>query len=104
MDNEEPWSEVEIAKRLIQIRKFTGLNQTRFAESIGVPTTNYNNWEKGRQRIPLDGAFLINRKWGTTLDFLYLGRLDTLPFEMREAFSLSVDSTDTITSNDNPEK
>ncbi|GJM01935.1 MAG: hypothetical protein DHS20C08_04360 [Rhodomicrobium sp.] len=86
MEN-EPWSKENIAKRLKWLRSHSGLSQSEFSDSLGISVTNYNNWERGRQRMSLDGALQVNRVYGTTLDFLYLGRLESLSTSMARSFA-----------------
>ncbi|PHR61800.1 MAG: hypothetical protein COA43_01120 [Robiginitomaculum sp.] len=81
------YSAENVAKRLSQLRKYLKLNQKEFAKSIDVGYTQYNNWEKAKQRLSLEGGLKINAVYGTTLDFLFLNRRDTLPHAMAVAFA-----------------
>lgn len=70
----------EIAARLEALRKSqSDLNQKDWAEKHGFSQTQYNNWEKGLRRIPVDEAEKLCARYGLTLDFIYLGRRDGLP-------------------------
>lgn len=89
MDKDEVYSKENVAKRLKWLRENTGLTQGKFAKSIGVSNTQYNNWETGRQRLSLEGALSINRVYGTTLDFLFLARRGDLPPELIKDLSNS---------------
>ncbi|WP_156453365.1 helix-turn-helix transcriptional regulator [Polycladidibacter hongkongensis] len=86
MTNSDEFSHESVANRLIWLRKFLELNQKEFAHSIGVLPTQQNNWETAKQRLSLQGAIKINATYGTSLDFLFLGRVDTLPQNMRKAW------------------
>lgn len=77
----------DIAARLRWLRLSYGMTQTDFARSIGAQPNQYNNWERGKSRLSLDGALAIRRVYSVSLDFLYLGRADTLP---RNLFDLWV--------------
>tara|TARA_R110000737_G_scaffold340221_1_gene362865 strand:- start:4265 stop:4558 length:294 start_codon:yes stop_codon:yes gene_type:complete len=80
MKNEIDQSSFErIAQRIRWLRMDKGLSQIEFAESINVSKTTYNNWETAKQQLSIDGAKKINATYLTSLDFLYLGRSDTLP-------------------------
>lgn len=69
----------EIGSRLAAVRTgFSELNQTAWARKHGFNQTQYNNWEKGVRRIPVDEAERLCRDYGLTLDFIYLGRRDGL--------------------------
>ena len=76
----------EIGKRLEAIRAaFSDLNQKDWAEKHHFGTTQYNNWEKGARRIPVDAAERLCDTYGLTLDFVYRGRRDGLSDKARNA-------------------
>jgi len=69
----------EIGARLRAVRRgFSDLNQGSWAEKHGFGVTQYNNWEKGVRRIPVDDAERLCNAYGLTLDFIYRGRRDGL--------------------------
>jgi len=69
----------EIAARLMALRKRTSdLDQKQWAEKHGFGITQYNNWEKGVRRIPVENAEKLCAVYGLTLDFIYRGRRDGL--------------------------
>ena len=69
----------EIAKRLIAVRTaFSDLGQRQWAERHGFQQTQYNNWETGIRRIPIEAAARLCDCYGLTLDFVYRGRRDGL--------------------------
>lgn len=77
----------EIAARLISLRKgLSDLSQKGWAEKHGFNQTQYNNWEKGTRRIPVDEAEKLCHLYGLTLDFIYRGRLDGLSENARKLF------------------
>ena len=86
MKNVEEDSFERIAERLEWLRNHYKMSQTQFAESIGASKTQYNNWKQARQRLSLDSALRINQSYGTSLDFLFLGRLETLPDHLRKSW------------------
>ena len=64
----------EIGERLMALRKrFSDLSQKAWAEKHGFKTTQYNNWENGTRRIPLEAAEKLCELYGLTLDALYRG-------------------------------
>lgn len=70
---------LDIANRLIAVREgFSDLPQNAWAQKHGFATTQYNNWEKGTRRIPVDAAERLCETYGLTLDFVYRGRRDGL--------------------------
>lgn len=68
-----------IGRRLARVRTaFSDLSQLAWAEKHGFSHTQYNNWEKGVRRIPVDDAERLCDAYGLTLDFIYRGRRDGL--------------------------
>ncbi|MGH1414858.1 MAG: helix-turn-helix domain-containing protein [Pelagimonas sp.] len=68
-----------IGKRLEAIRLgFSEPSQKAWAEKHGFGATQYNNWEKGSRRIPVEAAEKLCDTYGLTLDAIYRGRLDGL--------------------------
>lgn len=69
----------DVATRLAAIRTgFTVLNQKEFALKHGFNVTQWNNWESGTRRIPVESAEKLCQLYGVTLDFVYMGRRDGL--------------------------
>lgn len=69
----------DIGHRLVAVRKaFSGLTQRAWADKHGFAPTQYNNWEKGARRIPVEAAERLCEAYGLTLDFIYRGRRDGL--------------------------
>lgn len=69
----------EIGQRLAAIRAaFGGLSQKAFAGRHNFAVTQYNNWETGARRIPVEAAEKLCEAYGLTLDFVYRGRRDGL--------------------------
>lgn len=70
---------LEIGGRLAAVRlAFSDLKQNMWAEKHGFNPTQWNNWEKGARRIPVENAERLCALYGLTLDFIYLGRRDGL--------------------------
>jgi transcriptional regulator with XRE-family HTH domain len=70
---------VAIGARLKRVREsFSDLNQRGWAQKHGFSPTQYNNWETGLRRIPVDDAERLCDAYGLTLDFIYRGRRDGL--------------------------
>lgn len=69
----------EIGARLAAIRAaFSDLSQKAWAERNGFEATQWNNWERGTSRIPVENAERLCERYGLTLDFIYRGRRDGL--------------------------
>lgn len=76
---QEPAEYDDIGKRLTLVRQgFSDLSQKAWAEKHGFEPTQWNNWERGRRRIPVENAERLCELYGLTLDFLYRGRRDGL--------------------------
>jgi hypothetical protein len=70
---------IEIGRRLRAVREaFGGLSQKSWAEKHAFGQTQWNNWEAGARRIPVDCAERLCEAYGLTLDFVYRGRRDGL--------------------------
>lgn len=96
-------SKENVAKRLKWLREYLELTQVEMAASVETTPTLYNNWERGRQRLSLEGALRINAIYGTTLDFLFLDRREDLPKAMLKDLSSQFLDNNSSTSSDNPE-
>jgi hypothetical protein len=69
----------EIGQRLAAVRlAFSDLSQGAWAERHGFNPTQWNNWERGVRRIPVEAAEHLCEVYGLTLDFVYRGRRDGL--------------------------
>lgn len=69
-----------IGARLHSIRTvLSDLSQKAWAERHAFQPTQWNNWEKGTRRIPIEAAEKLCAAYGLTLDFIYRGRIDGLP-------------------------
>lgn len=77
----------DIADRLRMAREAEGMSQREFAEEAGLRYTQYKNWESGAYRIGLDGALELRRRYGITLEYIYIGDVDSLPMSWRKEIS-----------------
>lgn len=69
----------EIGKRLACVRQaFSDLDQKAWAEKHGFQRGQYNSWERGARRIPVDLAERLADLYGLDLDFIYRGKRDGL--------------------------
>lgn len=76
-----------VAARLRAVRAELGLTPSQLAGRIGVGRTAYANWEAVEPKKPNmpseEGlASLCDELPGLTLDYLYMGALDTLPVKL----------------------
>lgn len=84
MSDEYPFQ--AIADRIRWHRSLEGLSQTDYATRAGVKRSQLSNWETGQQRVSIDGALALRRKYGLSLDFIYEGIDDALPMTLRQAW------------------
>lgn len=79
MANTEP-EFPQIGARLKAIREaFSTLDQKAWAQKHNFGVSQYNNWEKGVRRIPVDDAQRLCDLYSLSLDFVYRGKRDRLP-------------------------
>ncbi|WP_226560763.1 helix-turn-helix domain-containing protein [Salipiger thiooxidans] len=77
----------EIGQRLKAVRTHFQMGSKEFAEQADVSAKSYSQWETGSGRISVDGAMKLQARYGISLDFIYLGRVDTLPNSIAAALS-----------------
>ncbi len=80
-DAKKPFA--EIATRLKWHRQIAGMNQDDYARAIGLKRSQLANFENGDFRLSLDGAIALKRRFGLSLDFLFLGDTEGLPEALR---------------------
>ncbi|MBB3996900.1 helix-turn-helix transcriptional regulator [Aureimonas pseudogalii] len=73
-----------IGQRLIQTRAALGMSQADFARFLDFSTAALSNYETGLRRPNLDQAFVIVRRTGVTLDWIYFGDRSGLPLRLAE--------------------
>lgn len=88
MKHDKPRPYADIAERLKWHReKVMGIgSQQEYADSIGVKRSALSLWEAGTQRLSLDGALALRKKYGLSMDFMYEGNDDALPMTLRNAW------------------
>lgn len=74
----------QIGKRLELIREAYGLRPSEIADKLGIRRTDWTRFEKGHRAPNDEVAYLLTERFGVTLDFLILGRWNTLPLEVAE--------------------
>lgn len=61
---------LEIANRLVELRKANGLSQEKLAEKLGVSRQAVSKWERGEASPDTDNLLALAEVYGTTLDAL----------------------------------
>ena len=80
-----PLDNERVAERLRLLRKaVSGDNQTAFAARLGIDVRRWNNFERGSPLSKEIAFLLVQKVPGISLDWIYLDRLETLPFALRE--------------------
>ena len=86
MVNAQKIARAEIARRLIAIRDEIGISNSELARRLGVTRTRYLHWisptESGNFPAEESMATLCDMLPGLTLDFIYRGKLDALPYAL----------------------
>lgn len=72
----------DIAERLLAAQESLGVTAKSFAEGAGLSKTQMSNWQTGQVRISLEGALALRETYGLSLDFIYFGNLDALPYRL----------------------
>jgi len=65
--------------RLRALREALGLKPMEMADSLGIERTYWSRWEGGKRLLPQDTAAKICETYPATMDYLLLGRVQTLP-------------------------
>ncbi len=76
----------DIGDRIKWHRSTLGLNQAEYSDAIDVERSAFALWEGGTHQLSLDGALKMNRRYGVSLDFLFLGVDGALPMTLRNAW------------------
>lgn len=72
-----------IGRRLRAARLALGYtDKDKFAQDAGIGPQTYGPWELGRREISREGAKLLRRRYGLSLDFIYFGNMDALPHKI----------------------
>lgn len=70
---------IEIGLRLKSVREgFSDMDQSAWAARHNIGATQWNNWENGVRRIPVEQSEMLSDAYGLSLDWIYRGRRDGL--------------------------
>jgi DNA-binding XRE family transcriptional regulator len=73
-----------VGRRLRLLREAEGLKSSEMADLLGIERTSWSRFEGGKRLLSQGVAVLLVDRFSVTLDFLYLGRWASLPFEVAE--------------------
>ncbi len=82
-----PYDPDVIASRIKQIRAVFELPQAEVGRICGCGATTVSNWEQGRQKPTIEQAMKLADRLGLTLDYIYLGRLGSIPYDTAKRLS-----------------
>ncbi|MDF2232565.1 helix-turn-helix transcriptional regulator [Albimonas sp. CAU 1670] len=68
-----------IGARLRAARLALGLKSSEIADRVGIERTYWSRCEGGKRRLSLDIAILLCDVFPLTLDYLFLGKIQSLP-------------------------
>lgn len=69
---------LEMAERLKQIRKGSGLTQERLAEILDISLSAYKKIESGENQISIEGLRRLGKEMDVSSDFVIFGKNETL--------------------------
>ncbi len=75
---------IEIANRLVQLRKKSGLSQEELAAQLGISRQAVSKWERAEASPDTDNLILLSRVYGVSLDELLKTDDDVPPPEKEE--------------------
>ena len=76
--NDLPYLPENVGKRILEVRLAHGMSQSEFSARAGISASALANWEQGRSRPSLGSAQCMADAFELTLDFIFLGRTETL--------------------------
>ncbi|WP_191090161.1 helix-turn-helix domain-containing protein [Histidinibacterium aquaticum] len=80
-----------IGERLVLLRTAFGLRSSEVADLLGVDRAYYNRFEHGKRMVSDSVAVLLVDRFGVTLDWLILGRSNTLTVDLAEKLRAAMD-------------
>jgi transcriptional regulator with XRE-family HTH domain len=70
---DRPEDRIEVGQRLRWLELALGLNGQDIAAELGTPVTTWATWKAGETRLPTGLAAELKRRYGCSMDWLYLG-------------------------------
>lgn len=68
-----------VTPRLIALREALGLSKAEFSDIVGIDRSSYSKIEKANKPLLPKDAHRIWELYAVDMNFLYLGRIDSLP-------------------------
>jgi transcriptional regulator with XRE-family HTH domain len=75
MPNQESVTDEQsaVAERLVLLERAVGATGRGIAADLGVSPQAWSDWKTGKRRFPTEKARILKRKYGASLDWIYLG-------------------------------
>lgn len=74
----------QMGNRLRAMREALGLKKSEVADAIEIERTYWSRFEGGQRPLSFEVAARLCSRYGVTMDYLILGRLNTLPLDLAE--------------------
>ena len=84
-----PYSVIEIAKRLVLLRRALGLSQSDMGRLAGVSGNAWGNYENADRRIEPDRVFELENNISVPLEWVYRGVQTRLPLDLAQKIELA---------------
>lgn len=81
-------TDLEVSNRLAALREKLGLDQAKFAKSLGIEKNTYNAYERGKRPLTIETAKKIRRRYGISVDWLLFGDIG----QPNQMFLLGIES------------
>lgn len=72
----------EVGRRLRTLREALGISARDMCAALNVAPNTWSQWENGKRMADLSAMSRLWDHFGATLEYTFLGRTDTLPFEL----------------------
>lgn len=80
------WDKIEVGKRITLLRAaLDGMEQNVLASAIGITPQKLNNYEKGRNLIPVHETVRLCSVTGANFEYVYRGDMAHLGLNLRSA-------------------
>lgn len=83
-EQQQPHSPQAIGARIRHIRRVFNLTQKQAGEICGTGHSTIGNWELGLQKPTIAQAQRLGDRLGLTLDYIFLGRLGSVPLDIAQ--------------------
>lgn len=86
MEHKAPMPRLDLAGvglRLEALRHALDMSRKDFAASFGLDASSYTKTASGEKSLRSEAGYVISERWGVSMDFIYRGRLEDLPSNLR---------------------